>query len=675
MPKSADVIIIGAGLAGLSLARQLLLETDKTVLVIERRAELPPSKQKVGEATVQLSGFYFAKVLQMEEYLLRNHYMKYNLRFHWKTPGYTNDSYEHYSQSYIRTVSNIPTYQLDRNKFEGELLRVNRTDSRFQLKAPASVVEVHLDPSGPHSVEYEYQGARECLWADWIVDASGRRRFLAKQSALHAESPIRHGASFLWIDGSLDLERLTDLTSREMRVHPLRRAVGHFPTWLATNHFVGEGFWLWVIPLHGKTSLGVVYDNRTFPHAEKVRTPAGLIDWISAEFPLFARRLSGCEILDHGSFLDYAYDAVQTVSADRWAMTGDAGRFSDPLYSPGGDLISLHNTLITHAIAANSNEDLVRRCWRGEALLQAFHKAYVPSYSLSYNVLGDQEVFSLKYGWELSAYFGFFVFPFMNGLFTNDTFFRLYFRRVVELGRLNLKLQQFLSDYYEWKKQSRCTSPRDLTYFDFTNLTALQLAEKTFSDVSVTAEEAASILDQQSANIRELAQFIHAHAAAVTVGDPGLVRNRAFVEAIGRNGLRFDPTAFVGAADEARTQSATFLVPVPLHRKRLRHRHFNQAGEIARALAAHTGQPVLKALSRTRQTETQTLLSRKQRMANLRGAFSITASRPPLDRGLARRRGARRRRAHHRLDGSRVRRQLLRGAGFREVFVVTVMRG
>lgn len=66
------------------------------------------------------------------------------------------------------------------------------------------------------------------------------------------------------------------------------------------------------------------------------------------------------------------------------------------------------------------------------------------------------------------------------------------------------------------------------------------------------------------------------------------------------------------------------LVPVPLHRSRLRHRHFNQAAEIARVLSARSGLPVVDALHRTRRTDTQTLLSRKQRMDNLRGAFSLS---------------------------------------------------
>ena len=63
------------------------------------------------------------------------------------------------------------------------------------------------------------------------------------------------------------------------------------------------------------------------------------------------------------------------------------------------------------------------------------------------------------------------------------------------------------------------------------------------------------------------------------------------------------------------------LVPVPLHRARLKHRHFNQSAEIARHLSRHTGLPLLDGLRRVRATDTQTRLGRRQRMENLRGAF------------------------------------------------------
>lgn len=65
------------------------------------------------------------------------------------------------------------------------------------------------------------------------------------------------------------------------------------------------------------------------------------------------------------------------------------------------------------------------------------------------------------------------------------------------------------------------------------------------------------------------------------------------------------------------------LVPVPLHWRRQRDRQFNQAGEIARFVGEKTGLPLWHCLSRVRRTETQTRLSRKQRMENLKGAFAI----------------------------------------------------
>lgn len=66
------------------------------------------------------------------------------------------------------------------------------------------------------------------------------------------------------------------------------------------------------------------------------------------------------------------------------------------------------------------------------------------------------------------------------------------------------------------------------------------------------------------------------------------------------------------------------LVPVPLHRGRLRQRHFNQSAEIARHLSRLTGLPMLHALRRVRATDTQTRLGRKLRMENLRGAFATS---------------------------------------------------
>lgn len=64
------------------------------------------------------------------------------------------------------------------------------------------------------------------------------------------------------------------------------------------------------------------------------------------------------------------------------------------------------------------------------------------------------------------------------------------------------------------------------------------------------------------------------------------------------------------------------IVPVPLHRSRLRRRGYNQALELAKPLAKHFGALLLRdGLHRSRVTQAQTELSAIQRRRNVRGAF------------------------------------------------------
>ena len=66
------------------------------------------------------------------------------------------------------------------------------------------------------------------------------------------------------------------------------------------------------------------------------------------------------------------------------------------------------------------------------------------------------------------------------------------------------------------------------------------------------------------------------------------------------------------------------IVPVPLHPVKQREREFNQAERLALQLSAATGIPLSTGwLRRTRPTTTQTLLTRQQRAANMRGAFTV----------------------------------------------------
>jgi 2-polyprenyl-6-methoxyphenol hydroxylase-like FAD-dependent oxidoreductase len=534
-----DVVIIGAGLAGLSLSRQLLLNSDKKILLIDKRSQIPSPHQKVGESLVQLSAYYFSKVLDLEEHLLREHFMKYNLRFYWKTAGRENRNFEDYGQAYILKLSNIASYQLDRNKIEAEMLRLNLEYQNFTFCKSATDLNVSLSDDGPHSISFKTDGAEVSLEADWVVDTSGRGKFLARKQGLLKENPIRHGASFFWVEGLVNIDKLTDRSPKEVRLKRERAAIGHLPFWLATNHFCGEGFWFWVIPLQGKTSLGLVYDNRIFPR-ERISSLPKLIEWVCEEFPLFARDLPHRKILDHSSLKDFSYDCWQTIDPSRWAIAGEAGRFTDPLYSPGGDLISLYNTLITDAILTTDAGELAGKCRAYEQLMEAFYEAYVPTYAVSYDALGDQEAFTVKYSWELAIYFSFYVFPFINDLFTDKKFIAAFLRRFLQLGPINKNLQSFISAFYQWKKVAR-EPLREPVFNDFTDVAPLSAAEKAFYSVGVSVDEAQRVLDSQLANLKEMARFILTHLSSVVLSDERVLTNREFIEGIDLHHYRFDP--------------------------------------------------------------------------------------------------------------------------------------
>src|SRR5262249_51010311 len=271
------------------------------------------------ESLVQLSGYYLSKVLDLEEHLFTEHFTKYNLRFHWKTEGRENRNLEDYGRGFIRLSSNLATFQLDRNLLEARLLEMCRENPRFRFEGGAERLEAHVAEQGEHRLAFS--GKEACC--TWLIDASGRGHVLKKKLGLLRENAIRHGWTWCWVEGLVNIEKLTDRSLKEVRVNRDRVKQGNFPFFLATNHFCGEGRWFWVIPLHGKTSLGLVYDKAVV-NSEEVSTARKMLDYVCREWPVFARDLPHRKVVDEGRLFDFSYDAQQTISPQHWALTGEA---------------------------------------------------------------------------------------------------------------------------------------------------------------------------------------------------------------------------------------------------------------------------------------------------------------------------------------------------------------
>ena len=104
---------------------------------------------------------------------------------------------------------------------------------------------------------------------------------------------------------------------------------------------------------------------------------------------------------------------------------------------------------------------------------------------------------------------------------------------------------------------------------------------------------------------------------------------RELIHVFKYSGRRYLARFFAGAigdAVEARAEvtGKELIVPVPIHRSRLRERGYNQAGEIARSLGKILGLEVeSRALERTSQSSSQVGMTRRQRRENVRGCFRV----------------------------------------------------
>jgi ComF family protein len=83
-------------------------------------------------------------------------------------------------------------------------------------------------------------------------------------------------------------------------------------------------------------------------------------------------------------------------------------------------------------------------------------------------------------------------------------------------------------------------------------------------------------------------------------------------------------TPWLMRAGSALIRESDVIVPVPLHRRRLWQRRFNQSALLARGLSGATGKPALyHALRRLHHTPPQKGLTRHQRQKNVATAFGI----------------------------------------------------
>lgn len=423
--RAYDVVIIGGGIAGGFLARQLTLtRPDLAVLVLEAAGAL--DDLKVGESTVEVAAHYMIRRLNLGTYLYQHQLPKNGLRFFF-------DSRER--DLPLPRMSEIgsdhmpfhPSFQLERAKLERDLVTMNRS-SGAQVELGAKVIDLRIDGASRHTVIYEQGGERREVTCRWLCDASGRRHVVLRKLGVkvHKETRLSTAAAWARYRGVAGLDAVRD--------EGWRARVRYTARHLSTNHLMYDGYWIWFIPLAGDLmSVGVVHDKDRIGEGAPGRPPlpvpcgreafARFLDGHRAARDL----LQGAAMEDFQAHAHLPYHADLYFSTNRIALTGEAGAFTDPFYSPGSDFIATANELITQMIFTEIDgrrAEFEEQVAAYDAYYRFKYESTLLLYTKMYPVFGSFELYRLKYLLDFNNYYNLVLWPFVADRLTDVAWIR-----------------------------------------------------------------------------------------------------------------------------------------------------------------------------------------------------------------------------------------------------------
>lgn len=396
-----DVAIIGGGLAGSTLARQLRRQLPELAIGCFERTNA--GAFKVGESTVEIASNYLVRRLGLGNYLYQNHLPKNGLRFFFD---------DEKKSTPIAQMSEIgsdalpfhPSFQIDRARLESDLWAMNRADG-VHVATGARVLDVRFDAvhgsaSSGASFTVAHDDRIEQVSARWLIDTSGRARVL--QRTLKRSVPdVGHPIAAVW--GRFERVRDIDAAGDEA----FRARSRHTARFLSTTHFCYPGYWIWFIPLgRGVTSVGLVCEHQVF--TPRLRKPEGFMAFLQ-EHRAVAELLEGSIALDLLSYGQLGYAAERFFGPDRIAATGEAAAFSDPFYSPGSDFIAMENDYVTDLVARDvagvSSGELEQRTGLYEAFMQFRFEQTMRLYRGQYSLFGSYPLMKLKWNFDIACYY------------------------------------------------------------------------------------------------------------------------------------------------------------------------------------------------------------------------------------------------------------------------------
>ncbi|MBI4205616.1 MAG: tryptophan 7-halogenase [Betaproteobacteria bacterium] len=314
MPVPCDVLVVGGGPAGSTIAA-LLAERGREVVLVEK-ARHP--RFHIGESLLPLNLPLFER-LGVHEEIERIGMPKYGVEFvsPWHDKPVTFDFADAWDKSFPSA------YHVRRSEFD-RILFSNAARKGAKAVEGCRVAKIDFHDGGG-TVTARHENGREQQWqARFVVDASGRDTFLANQFGIKRRNRKHNSAAiFGHFAGA---KRLPGKAEGNITV------------------FWFEHGWFWFIPLaDGATSVGAV----CWPYYMKSRRTEPrqfLLNTITL-CPALADRLRGASLISPVTATgNYSYAAERTTGRN-YLMLGDAFAFIDPVFSTGV-FIAMHSAFV-----------------------------------------------------------------------------------------------------------------------------------------------------------------------------------------------------------------------------------------------------------------------------------------------------------------------------------------
>jgi len=345
-----DVVIMGAGFAGLCQARHLLLNIPNIrVAIVDPRSEKPSEKEhRLGESTVEVAALLLYRELGLFDYIVENHTPKAGLNFHWPKDPAKTETMDDYYHNWINRQLSIPTFHINRSKFDLDLLQMNQEMGAVFYNG--RVVDLELTPDdASKTVKIKVGKEYLELKAKHVIDAAGRKFIIGKKMNNIVFDPenlvgINNGAAWVWLKN----------IDRTLFDHGYRPTETLASRYYATNHWMGHGHWLWMIPLDTKTkeiSIGVVHHHDVVP-AQKLNTADKFYAFLKANHNMLYKIVKSGELIDFNYYPRLAHKSKTLFSPDNWYVIGEAACNFDAFYSFNSTVTSFQIESVTEIIRA-----------------------------------------------------------------------------------------------------------------------------------------------------------------------------------------------------------------------------------------------------------------------------------------------------------------------------------